>query len=87
MRFTKEEQKELERLGLQIINQVCAIQDGWVYQIEIKKTDLNEFNVNIDANVDENDYDYDLIETNQNITETEISFDKVVELLQEGYLE
>lgn len=87
MKFTKDEQTELEKLGLQIITPVTAVQDGWAYQIEIEKMDVDEFDINIDVNVNENDYDYDLIQANKNRTETQLSFKELINLLQEGYLE
>lgn len=87
MKFTKNEQAELERLGLQIINPVKAVQDGYVYQIEIEKMGSNEFDIFIDAIVDEDDEDYDLIRANKNRTETQLTFEELIDLLLEGYLE
>lgn len=87
MTFTKDEQKKLERLGLQVINPVVAVQDGWTYQVHIEKMGSNEFDVNIDVIVDQDDEDSDLIRANGNRTETQLTFDEVIELLQEGYLE
>lgn len=87
LKFTEEEETELELLGLQIINPVIAVQDGRKFQIEIEKMGSNEFDINIDACVDENDYEYDSIRANVNRTETQLSFAELIDLLQDGYLE